>query len=46
MQSSETQWNYVNEDTLVLRLPEEMNDRTELERIFLDEYGIKPVTMQ
>ena len=46
MQSSETQWNYVNEDTLVLRLPEEMNDRTELERIFRDEYGIKPVSMQ
>jgi len=46
MQSSETRWNYVNEDTLVLRLPEEMNDRTELERIFRDEYGIKPASMQ
>jgi len=46
MQSSETRWNYVNEDTLVLRLPDEMNDRTELERIFRDEYGIKPASMQ
>jgi len=46
MPAIRTGWDYVGEDTLVLRLPEEIKDHTELERMFHEDYGIKPSSTQ
>ena len=44
--SEETQWNYVDADTLLLRLPDDTGSYTDIERIVREEYGIKPVATQ
>lgn len=44
--SEDTRWNYVDSDTLVLRLPEDTGNYTDIERIVREEYGIKPVATQ
>jgi hypothetical protein len=44
--SEDTRWNYVDADTLVLRLPEDTGSYTDIERIVREEYGIKPVATQ
>ena len=46
MPTGVARWNYVNQDTLVLRLPHDMSDYTEIERVIQGEYGIKAFSMQ
>ncbi|MBL6748694.1 MAG: twin-arginine translocase subunit TatC [Candidatus Poseidonia sp.] len=46
MPTGDTRWNYVNQDTLVLRLPQDMSDYTEIERVIQGECGIKAFSMQ